>query len=152
MTLSTNEIRIRAAKFAEEWKDATREKEESQTFWNEFFDIFAIKRRSVAKYEEQVKNIKNNEGFIDLFWPEVLLIEQKSKGRDLNKAMEQADEYFLQLEEKLRPRYMLACDFQKWHLVDLDETIKLYGNETLAKDIEGNIYDLYDFGAVKRIN
>ena len=36
--------------------------------------------------------------------------------------------------------------------VDLDETIKLYGDETLAKDIEGNIYDLYDFGAVKRIN
>ena len=36
--------------------------------------------------------------------------------------------------------------------VDLDETIKLYGNETLAKDIEGNIYDLYNFGAVKRIN
>ena len=124
MTLSTNEIRIRATKFAEDWKDATREKSESQTFWNEFFDIFAIKRRSVAKYEEQVKNIKNNEGFIDLFWPEVLLIEQKSKGRDLNKAMEQADEYFLQLEEKLRPRYMLACDFQDWHLVDLDEGIE----------------------------
>ena len=36
--------------------------------------------------------------------------------------------------------------------VDLDETIKLYGNESLAKDIEGNIYDLYNFGAVKRIN
>ena len=33
-----------------------------------------------------------------------------------------------------------------------DQTLKLYGNKTLAKDKEGNIYDLYDFGAVKRIN
>lgn len=124
LTLSTNEIRIRAAQFAEDWNGATREKSESQTFWNEFFEIFGIKRRSVAKYEEQVKKLNDNEGFIDLFWPKVLLIEQKSKGRDLNKAMEQADEYFLQLEEELRPRYMLACDFQNWHLVDLDERIE----------------------------
>ena len=53
-----------------------------------------------------------------------MLIEQKSKGRDLKKAMEQADEYFFQLEEKLRPRYMLTCDFQNWHLIDLDEQIE----------------------------
>jgi type I restriction-modification system DNA methylase subunit len=122
--LSTNEIRAKASTFAESWKDANREKSETQTFWNEFFAIFGIKRRSVAVYEEQVSKLNGNTGFIDLFWPEVLLIEQKSKGRDLNKAMEQADEYFLQLEEKLRPRHILACDFQTWHLVDRDEGIE----------------------------
>ena len=125
MTLSTNEIRIRAAQFAEDNKDAHREHGDSHTFWNDFFhDIFGLKRSSVATYEKQVKKLNDNEGFIDLFWPKVLLIEQKSEGRDLNKAMEQADEYFLQLEEKLRPRYILACDFQNWHLVDLDERIE----------------------------
>ena len=121
MTLSTNEIRIRATKFAEDWKDAHYERGETQSFYNEFFEIFGIKRRSVALYERQVKKLNNNKGFIDLFWPKVLLIEQKSEGRDLKKAMEQADEYFLELEEKLRPRHILACDFQKFHLVDRDE-------------------------------
>ena len=124
MTFSTNEILIRAAKFVEEWKDAHYEKGETQSFYNDFFEIFGKKRRDVATYEKQVTKLNNNKGFIDLFWPKVLLIEQKSKGRDLNKAMEQADEYFLQLEEELRPRYMLTCDFQNWHLVDLDERIE----------------------------
>jgi len=124
VSLSTNEIRNRASKFANEWKDAHYERGETQSFYNEFFAIFGIKRRSVAVYEEQVSKLNGNTGFIDLFWPEVLLIEQKSKGRDLKKAMEQADEYFLQLEEKLRPRHILACDFQTWHLVDRDEGIE----------------------------
>ena len=124
VSLSVNEIRNRASKFANEWKDAHYERGETQSFYNEFFAIFGIKRRSVAVYEEQVSKLNGNTGFIDLFWPEVLLIEQKSKGRDLKKAMEQADGYFLQLEEKLRPRYILACDFQTWHLVDRDESIE----------------------------
>ena len=124
MTLSTNEIRVRAAKFAEDWKDAHYERGETQSFYNEFFEIFGIKRSSVASYERQVKKLNNNKGFIDLFWPKVLLIEQKSEGRDLKKAMEQADEYFLELDEILRPRYILTCDFQNFHLVDLDEGIE----------------------------
>ena len=33
MTLSTNEIRVRAGKFAEDWKDANYEKGETQTFY-----------------------------------------------------------------------------------------------------------------------
>jgi hypothetical protein len=32
----------------------------------------------------------------------------------------------------------------------MEDILELYGNETLAKDRQGNIYDLYDFGAVKR--
>ena len=116
--LSQNEIRRRAGIFAEEWKDAHYERGETQSFYNDFFDIFGIKLSSVASYERAVKKLNNNKGFIDLFWPKVLLIEQKSEGRDLKKAMEQADEYFLELEEKIRPRYILACDFQNFHLVD----------------------------------
>ena len=116
MTLSTNEIRIRATNFAEDWKDAHYERGETQSFYNDFFDIFGTKRSSVASYERQVKKLNNNKGFIDLFWPKVLLIEQKSEGRDLKKAREQADEYFLELDEILRPRYILTCDFQNFHL------------------------------------
>ena len=121
MRLSWNEIRARAADFAREWKDAGYEKGETQSFYNEFFEIFGVKRRTVARYEEQVKRLDDSQGFIDLFWPGVLLVEQKSAGRDLKKAREQADRYFDALTEHERPRYQLQCDFRTFELIDRDE-------------------------------
>ena len=93
MRLSFNEIRARAARFATDYKDAFYEKGETQTFYNDFFQIFGVERRSVARYEEHVKKLNNKTGFIDLFWPRILLVEQKSAGRDLAKAETQAGEY-----------------------------------------------------------
>ncbi len=120
MRLSWNEIRARAASFAAEWKDASYEKGETQPFYEEFFQIFGVKRRSVARYEEHVKKLNDKTGFIDLFWPGVLLVEQKSSGRDLKKAYDQAGDYFDALKERDRPRYVLVCDFQNFELHDLD--------------------------------
>lgn len=120
MRLSWNEIRARASAFAETWKDATYEKGETQSFYNEFFEIFGKRRRDVARFEEHVKKLDNRSGFIDLFWPQVLVVEQKSAGRDLAKAYGQAGEYFDALKEKDRPRYILVSDFQTFTLRDLD--------------------------------
>jgi len=120
LRLSFNEIRVRAAKFAVEYADATYEKGETQTFYNDFFSIFGVERRSVARYEEHVKKLDNRSGFIDLFWPKVLLVEQKSAGRDLVKAGTQAGEYFDALKETDRPRFQLLCDFQTFQLLDRD--------------------------------
>lgn len=94
MRLSWNEVRVRAAVFAEDWQDAAYEKSETQSFYNAFFDVFAVQRRSVARYEAHVAKLDNRSGFIDLFWPGVLIVEQKSAGRDLKAAYEQAGEYF----------------------------------------------------------
>ncbi|MCB9981165.1 MAG: class I SAM-dependent DNA methyltransferase [Rhodospirillales bacterium] len=121
MPLSWNEIRARAARFADEWKDAHYEKGETQTFYNEFFEIFGNRRRNVAVYEEKVKKLNDKQGFIDLFWPSYLLIEQKSAGRDLAKARAQATDYFVSLTEKEKPRYILLSDFQTFELLDLEE-------------------------------
>ena len=55
MRLSWNEIRTRAAVFAEEWQDAAYEKGETQSFYNDFFNIFGKRRRDVARFEEHVK-------------------------------------------------------------------------------------------------
>ena len=60
MPLSWNEIKHRAIKFGNDWKGETREAAERQTFWNEFFDIFGIKRRTVASFEEPVKKLSGN--------------------------------------------------------------------------------------------
>ena len=121
MRLSWNEVRARAAAFAEEWKAATYEKGETQSFYNAFFQVFGVKRRSVARYEAHVAKLNNRSGFIDLFWPGVLLVEQKSAGRDLRAAYEQAGEYVDALPERERPRYLLVSDFQTFQLYDLDE-------------------------------
>ena len=121
MHLSWNEIRVRAAKFAADWKDAGYEKGETQSFYNGFFKVFGIQRRSVARFEEHVRKLDNSSGYIDLFWPSVLLVEQKSAGHDLNKAYDQAGAYFDALPERDRPRYLLVSDFQTFELHDLDE-------------------------------
>ena len=121
MRLSWNEMRVRAAKFAQEWRDASYEKGETQSFYNEFFEIFDVRRRSVARYEAHVEKLDNRHGFIDLFWPGVLLVEQKSAGRDLARARDQAFEYFDALPERDKPRYLLVSDFQTFELADLDE-------------------------------
>ena len=121
MRLSWNEVRVRAASFAEEWRDAAYEKGETQSFYNDFFEVFDVRRRSVARYEEHVAKLDNGRGFIDLFWPRVLIVEQKSAGRDLAKAYGQAGEYFDALRERDRPRYILVSDFQTFELHDLDE-------------------------------
>ena len=121
MRLSWNEVRARAATFSEEWRDAAYETSETQSFYNEFFDVFGVRRRTVARYEEHVTKLDNRSGFIDLFWPGVLIVEQKSAGRDLKAAFDQAGEYFDALPERDRPRYILVSDFQTFELRDLDE-------------------------------
>ena len=121
MRLSWREVRARAATFANEWRDAAYEKGETQSFYNEFFEVFGVRRRSVARYEEHVKKLNNRSGFIDLFWPGVLIVEQKSAGRKLEEAYGQAGEYFDALRERDRPRFVLVSDFQTFELHDLDE-------------------------------
>ena len=121
MRLSWNEIRARAAAFSNEWRDAAYEKGETQSFYNDFFRVFGVKRRSVARYEEHVAKLDNRSGYIDLFWPGQLLVEQKSAGRDLERAYDQAGEYFDALPERDRPRFILVSDFQNFELHDRDE-------------------------------
>ena len=86
MRLSWNEVRARAAAFAMEWCDAAYEKGETQSLYNEFFDVFGVRRRTVARYEAHVAKLDDHAGYIDLFWPGVLIVEQKSAGRDLSQA------------------------------------------------------------------
>ena len=121
MRISLNELRARATNFARDWAGAPYEKGEMQSFYNDFFEIFDVKRRSVARYEEHVKRLGKAPGYMDLFWPNVLLVEQKSAGRSLAAAREQADEYFDALPDNTKPRYLLLSDFQNFALLDHDE-------------------------------
>lgn len=121
MALSWNEIKDRALKFAKEWEGETRERAEKDTFWNDFFNIFGISRRRLATFEEPVKKLNNSQGFIDLFWKGTLLVEHKSKGKNLDAAFEQATDYFAGIKEYDLPKYVLVSDFERFRLYDLDE-------------------------------
>ena len=126
MPLSTNDIRARAAQFARKWKNAFYEKGETHSFYDGLFQVFGRRRESVAFYEERVQKLDDTSGFIDVFWPGVLIVEQKSAGRDLAAAYEQAGGYFQALGESERPRYILVSDFQHFELHDLlqrDKTV-----------------------------
>lgn len=137
MRLSWNEIRARAGSFAQEWEGETYEKGESQSFYNDFFNVFGVTRRRVASFEEPVKKLGGKHGFIDLFWKGVLLVEQKSAGGNLTKAKAQAFDYFPGLKETDLPRHILVSDFQSFELHDLEEgTEAKFKLKDLSKHVE----------------
>ncbi len=149
MPLSWNEIKNRAITFQKEWEGETSEKAESQSFWNDFFNVFGIPRRKVASFEQPIKKADNKQGFIDLLWKRTILVEHKSKGKDLEKATQQAKDYFPNLKENELPRYILVSDFQRFKLYDLDS-----GNqwEFELSNFVDNVH-LFDFiaGYEKRV-
>src|SRR5665213_2903421 len=121
MALSWNEIKSRAIAFSKEWEKDSSEDAEAKSFWDDFFNVFGISRRRVATFEQQVKKVDAKTGFIDLLWKGVILIEHKSRGKDLDRAYQQAKDYFPGLKEKELPRYILVSDFERFRLYDIDE-------------------------------
>ncbi len=136
MPLSWNEIRTRALEFSREWADESSEDAEGKSFCDGFFNVFGISRRRVASFEKKVKRIDGKDGYIDLLWKGVLLIEQKSRGRDLDRAYAQATGYFPGLKERDLPRYVLVSDFARFRLYDL-ETAQT--SEFPLRDLHKNI-------------
>ena len=63
--ISPNEIRNRALSFSKEWILETREDAEAKTFWDDFFEVFDVKRRRVASFEHPVRRLDNSQGFAD---------------------------------------------------------------------------------------
>jgi len=56
-THNWNEIRIRATDFAKEWANEDSERAEAQSLWNDFFEVFGVKRRRVAVFEKRVSKL-----------------------------------------------------------------------------------------------
>ncbi|CAG4884595.1 protein of unknown function [Georgfuchsia toluolica] len=121
MPLSWNEIRDRALAFSKEWADESSEDAEAKSFWDAFFNVFGITRRRVASFETPVKKGDGKGGFIDLLWRGTLLVEHKSRGKDLDRAEHQAFEYFSGLKERDLPRFVVVSDFARMRLYDLEE-------------------------------
>lgn len=130
-SLSIPEIRARAAAFASRWEGEKYERGESQTFWNEFLTVFGVDRKRVAYFEQRAKKSSGSGyGFIDLFWPGVLLVEQKSFGKSLEEAESQADEYLANLQNSDFPIASVVSDFSRLKITWFDGTER--GNTSIV--------------------
>ena len=119
MQQSFRDTKNKAFQFVKNYQEASKENAESQSFLNDFFNIFGVDRRRVATFEESVKTDDKGSKRIDLFWRGVLLVEMKSTGKDLGKAYRQGVDYFKGLKDKDLPRYVMVCDLNQFRLYDL---------------------------------
>jgi hypothetical protein len=115
--------RADAARFSEKWKTATDEKQQSQAFWHSFFiDVLGISDLQDAGVEFEKRVISSKKGttnFIDVFWQDTFLVEQKSAGKDLDAAEAQARDYLVSLPPGLRPPIVIVSDFARFRIVDV---------------------------------
>ena len=121
MALSWNEIKERAVKFSKEWAEYSNEEADAKPFLVEFFNVFGIYSKKVATFEHRVKKLDERDGYIDLLWKGTILIEMKSRGKNLDKAFQQAKDYLHGLKQHELPKYILVSDFEIFKLYDLEE-------------------------------
>ena len=118
--ISIDTQRARAAKFAKRFEKADYEMGQAQRFVTDFCEIFGIDHRRLLDFELRVKKSTGKRGRIDAFIPNLLLVEMKSAGEDLDKAYLQATEYLQGLKTEDLPRSVLVSDFQNLHLYNLE--------------------------------
>ncbi len=125
MGLNWNEIKSRALQFSKTWDDACNENSQAKPFWIDFFEIFGITDKRVATFELNVKKLGGAQGFVDLFWPCMLLVEHKSLGKNLDDAVDQAVGYLHHLPERDLPQLVVVCDFAHFrvHRLATGETV-----------------------------
>lgn len=126
------EQRKAAKEFAEYWKGKGYEKGESQPFWLSLLnEVYGIEKpEQFITFEEQVH--LDNTSFIDGMIPSThVMIEQKSRGKDLNKKIRQSDGSFLtpfqqaqrysaSLPYSQRPRWIITCNFESFCVYDME--------------------------------
>ncbi len=127
------EQRARAKEFAQYWKDRGYEKGESQPFWMELLNkVYGIEDPAhFILFEEKAQ--LDHTSFIDGHIPSThVLIEQKSKGKDLKKPIKQSDgtlltpfqqaqRYSAALPYSQRPRWIVTCNFEEFLVYDMEQ-------------------------------
>lgn len=119
-SLSLQYIRRMAGEFAHRWKGTTQENANTQVFWTEFMAIFGVDSKRVVLFERHAQRLTTGQrGRIDVFWPGEMLIEQKSFGKNLTKAADQAFDYLDGLNELELPKLVVVSDFENFEVHDI---------------------------------
>jgi hypothetical protein len=133
VSLSGEEIRRRLAEFAASWGGyAGTERSEAQTFLNGLLECYGTNRRAAgARFEE-----RTGDGFMDLFWPGVSIIEMKrpSEAKRLPGHRDQMLGYWQSsgTPQTPAPRYVVLCAF---HRFEVWEPGALYTEPRVAFDL-----------------
>lgn len=151
--MKDTEIRQHAKAFVEYWKDKGYEKGESQSFWLSLLrDVLGVAEpEKFIQFEEQV--MIDHTSFIDGHISAThVLIEQKSRDKDLRKPIKQSDgsllnpfqqaqRYSAGLPYSQRPRWIVTCNFTEFLVYDM-ENPKGEPEQILLKDLEKEYYRL----------
>jgi hypothetical protein len=108
--------------FAEKYSNITNEKQYSQSFWTDLFTkVIGVPDLLAAgiEFEYPVISSEGKTNWIDVFWSGVLLIEQKSTGKNLDLAENQARSYLVGLPPEHRPPAIIVSDFSKFRIIDV---------------------------------
>jgi hypothetical protein len=99
------------------------ERQLAQTFWRDFFvEVCEVADPLVAgiEFERGVRMRANDTvGWIDCLWPQVVLIEHKSVGSNLDTAETQARDYLISLDPKERPPVIIVSDFERIRIIEV---------------------------------
>lgn len=115
MPLTGEEIRARLTAFAARWSVYDRsERAEAQTFLNELFECYGMRRSDVATFEEPQSG-----RFLDLIWPRTCIVEMKAPGeaKRLDRHRAQALDYWHNSADPATstpaPQYVVLCAFRR---------------------------------------
>jgi type I restriction-modification system DNA methylase subunit len=121
-----------AREFAERWEGKGNEKSDTQSFWMSLLrQVFGIDAPEQYILFEQPISLGHT-SFYDAYIPTTkVLIEQKSIDKDLNKGypqsdgqtltpFQQANRYAKEMRYSERPRWIVTCNFQEFHIHDTD--------------------------------
>lgn len=112
------EIKLALDAFVARWSGYTgTERAEAQTFLNELFACYGADRKAVgARFEE----FRSSTGFMDLFWPQMLIVEMKHPKVPLARAAEQRHRYWMESADAAAgvraARYVIASNFREFEL------------------------------------
>lgn len=154
MSLTEKQQKKAAKEFAEYWKDKGYEKGQSQTFWIELLQkVFGVEDAThFISFEDQV-HIDKSTGFIDGYIESTkVMIEQKSLGKDLRKAIKQSDgtflspfqqakRYIVELPVDKHPRWVVTCNFSEFLIYDMNKP-NGEPEQILLKDLPKEYYRL----------
>ncbi|WP_440454955.1 DNA methyltransferase [Psychrobacter sp. ASPA161_9] len=138
MSLDYQHIREQLRRIIHDYKDAEGyERGQSQNFWTQIFNAYGVSGQVQLKaFEHRLKNDKSQK-YVDAFIPKLVMIEQKSRGVDLNKAYKQVSEYYDRLKTD-KPRYIVLSNFDEVWLYDIANPLDIKEYKCALTDLPKN--------------
>ena len=138
MSLDYQHIREQLRRIIHDYKDAEGyERGQSQNFWTQIFNAYGVSGQVQSKaFEHRLKNDKSQK-YVDAFIPKLVMIEQKSRGVDLNKAYKQVSEYYDRLKTD-KPRYIVLSNFDEVWLYDIANPLDIKEYKCALTDLPKN--------------